>query len=153
MNQMLDFLRTIRLGGLSIFGVALPGLLLLGFASFGLLLPVIAIMSQISPDASWMKFAEGTTGGKLIVLVMGVGIVGYTLGYVLRLFSPDKLDEISGPIVLSDMSEEERKCWPYTGCKNDKFPYFLTYEYLKARGLDKAAESVTWGADDSILGV
>jgi len=90
-----------------------------------------------------MHFAErNQVAGGLVVLVLG-----YTLGYVLRLFSPDELDSISGKHVRQQMPECERDVWPYTGCPGDKFPYFCTRRYLEARDLTDAAELVTWGPD------
>ncbi|MEW6747462.1 MAG: helix-turn-helix domain-containing protein [Planctomycetota bacterium] len=78
-------------------------------------------------------------GGSRALVLMVVLVVAYTLGYMLRLFSPDRLDAISGKRVLQSMSREEREVWPYTGCPQDKFPYFHTREYLQARNLSDVA--------------
>lgn len=142
---MLDLLRTLRLGGLSVFGVMLPGLLLLGLAGYGIVLPGLLIAAHATNGhlGPFVQVAERHT----VLLSTVLLLVGYTLGYVLRLFSPDDLDAESGKHVLKRMAKDEKRLWPYTGCPHDKFPYFCTYQYLLSRGLESAAKYVTWGPD------
>ena len=77
-------------------------------------------------------------------------VFSYVFGYILRLWSPDKLDFISAKKVLRDFEQPNSPySWPYTGIKNDKYPYFNFRGYLKLRNHLDLVEFVKWGPDDS----
>ena len=142
---MLDFLRTLRLGGLSVFGVMLPGLLLLGCSVIGLFVPITALLCSVSGGGAWVLLALAERHATALAVV--ALLIGYVLGYVLRLYSPDDLDRESVGPILRGMSDEEKKVWPCTGEPGDKFPYFHTHEYVRARSLEGVLKYVTWGRD------
>lgn len=142
---MNEALRSLRLGAVSLFGVAVPGFVLIFLGAVGLLVPCLA-MSLHASGVSW-RTAAGFAHADRWLVVGAVLIFSYVAGYILRLTSPDKLDKISIEQVLANLSAEERAVWPCRGDADDKFPYFHFRSYLKARGHDDLLPHVLWGPD------
>jgi|GEM_PF-3787836 len=149
---MLELLRALRVGAVNLFGVAIPGFLLLFFALFGFLVP-LCLTPFVMLDAP-LEFAANFYESNKIILIAVFVLFAYVTGYVLRLTSPDELDEESGEEVRRDMMAKEPKealIWPYMGKfqrdgkdYKDKFPYRNLYGYLEARGLNHLLDLVSW---------
>jgi hypothetical protein len=138
---MIEFLRAIKLGAVNLFGVAIPGFLLLSFSIAGVAAPAIVFAIGIFHISSFPAELLGENKLEAIVVVV---VFSYVAGFILRLSSPDGLDRISAEKVREYQSKSENECWPYTG-KDDKYPYNNFWRYLKERKLDKLCKLVTWG--------
>lgn len=143
----MDYLRAFSLGVINVFGVAVPGFLVLFFPAVGLFAPSLALAIHAS-GADWQgagallaRYNPPLLAGTVLV------VLSYVAGYILRLTSPDKLDLRSAQHVLAELGEDERKVWPYQGDRGDKFPYFHLRKYLEARGLKELVPHVPWGPD------
>ena len=82
-------MRAIKLGAVNLFGVAIPGFLLLFFSLSGLVAPTTALALGLFrtsdlPGEVWEK-------NKFLVVVVIV-ILSYVAGYILRLSTPDRRD-------------------------------------------------------------
>lgn len=142
---MNDALRSLRLGAVSLFGVAVPGFVLIFLAAIGLLVPCLAIALHVS-NVSWNAVAGVVHADRWLVVGAAL-ILSYVVGYILRLTSPDDLDKMSTEHVLANLPKEELSVWPCRGDDGDKFPYFHFRSYLEARGHDDLLEHVPWGPD------
>lgn len=143
---MTQILQAFRIGVVNLFGITVPGFLLLFFTAFGLVIPVLNIALHIS-KTNWDGFLDFYQKNEFVIFAITL-IVSYVAGFILRLSSPDELDQVSGRIVLDTFDNpEEKAVWPFTGEPGDKFPYFRFYDYLKARALTHLLPFVTWGPD------
>ena len=143
----MDYLRAFSLGVINVFGVAVPGFLVLFFPVVGLFAPSMALAIQAS-GSDWQHVADLAARFNINLFIATVLLVlSYVAGYILRLTSPDKLDVRSAKHVLAELPEEERTVWPYQENHGDKFPYFHLGKYLEARGLHDLIQHVTWGPD------
>ncbi len=157
---MFELLRALRLGIVNIFGIAIPGFIIIFFIFFGLLVPIISTtFFLIGIDWSGStKFYENT---KFEIFGLVV-IFSYVAGYILRLSTPDDLDKVSAGQVLETLEKEDEKyqreedkkeqnMWAFSSKKNssgeyiDKYPYSNFKNYLKARNHIHLLKYVTWG--------
>lgn len=149
---MIEFLRAFRLGVVNLFGVAIPGFLLIFLFVLGFVMPTMAIvlhMSGISLNAI-NPFSYNPTFIAAIMIIFS-----YVAGYILRLMTPDKLDKVSAKKVIEGLPEKEKDIWPiriedYEQNTDNKYPYFYMREYLEARDFKYLLELVKWGPDNSI---
>lgn len=93
-------------------------------------------------------------------------LLSYILGYIIRLTTPDFLDQISAQTIVKNWGRTEKKkrnrfrdvvitssktpeadYWPFHGDpeSKNKYPYYYFKEYLIARGHPNLANLVTWG--------
>jgi hypothetical protein len=144
---MNETLRSLSLGAVHLFGVAVPGFLLIFLAVTGLLIPALAIALHIS-HADWRVVLSVCERNRVLVISVAL-LLSYVAGYILRLSTPDKLDQESAKHVLNELDEAEKNLWPYRGEEGDKFPYFYFREYLEERDLHHLAEHVKWGPPSS----
>ncbi len=145
---VLEIPRTLRLGVMNLFGIAIPGFLILFFSFFGFFVPAVIIALDLS-HSDWntiIPFFEKNTVVTAIVIIL----FSYVAGYILRLSTPDDLDKVSAEKVLKKLREEEPgeiETWPYTEIEGDKFPYFNFQRYLFERGLGEFLYLVRWEPD------
>src|SRR5262245_40341739 len=144
---MIQILQAFRIGVVNLFGITVPGFLLLFFSFFGLLVPMINMALHIS-HSNWGGFLDFYQKNTFVIIAITL-IISYVAGLILRLSSPDELDKVSGEVVLHSFENnpEEKDVWPYTGKLDDKFPYFNFRKYLEARALNHLLEFVSWGPD------
>ncbi len=138
---MIEFLRALKLGAVNLFGVAIPGFMLLFFSVLGAIAPAIVLCMGLFHTTLPFEILENYKLPTTVVVV----IFSYVGGYILRLSTPDELDKKSAQVVLETMDEDEKSCWPYTGNPTDKFPYEHFWLYLEQRGLNEVRRQVTWG--------
>jgi hypothetical protein len=142
---MVGLLRSLRLGAVNFFGVGVPGFLILFLVTFGAIVPIAVLALYICGlDSSALTTVYAANKMEFVVSWL---ILSYVAGYILRLSSPDDLDEVSGRKVLAKLQRENETAWPYTGERGDKFPYFGFRKYVSARGLDHLLSHVRWGPD------
>ena len=103
---MIEVLRALRLGAINLFGIAVPGFLLIFFTLVGFLLPVMTIALHVS-NTNWEFLISLYEDNAFIVIATGV-LFSYVAGYILRLSTPDDLDEISATKVVKALSEKEK---------------------------------------------
>ncbi|MBN2226829.1 MAG: hypothetical protein JW763_05650 [candidate division Zixibacteria bacterium] len=142
---MIEVFRALRLGVINLFGIAVPGFILILISFLGVLFPLSAITSHIS-KMEFHNFAiiQDNPGCVIITII----ILSYVAGYILRLSSPDELDKVSAIKVLAQLNESEKAVWPYQNPEGEeKYPYYHMYDYLNARGLDYLLYLATWGPD------
>lgn len=140
---MIQTLQLFRIGVINLFGITVPGFLMLMFLLLGLFIPGINIATEFS-DLKWQIIFKIYSENTFIIIFLFI-ILSYILGYILRLSSPDDLDKISAKKVLKRLTPKEQEVWPYTDKPYDKFPYYNFGEYLKARDLEHLLEHVKWG--------
>lgn len=140
---MNETLRALSLGAVHLFGIAVPGFLLIFLASIGLFVPALAMALHFS-HPNWGVVISFYERNQVLIVSMLL-LLSYIAGYILRLSSPDELDQESAKHALRQMDDNERRVWPYQGKEGDRFPYFHFREYLEARGLHHLAEHVKWG--------
>jgi hypothetical protein len=102
---MNELLRALRLGTINLFGIAVPGFLLLFSSVTGFLLPFVALALnlndvQLHVDLDWYN------AGKWILASIFI-LISYVAGFILRLTSPDELDRISVTKMHSDVWNKE----------------------------------------------
>src|SRR3954451_21455608 len=138
---MLEFIRAFRLGVINLFGIAVPGFLVLFLPAMGLGLPLVAGAARLggySPATAAAVFVENK--GVLVAVTI---VLSYVAGYILRLISPDQLDKRSAQHAIRVMKEQssvpkavdEFAAWPCQDEQTDKYPYLHLREYLTRRGL------------------
>src|SRR5687768_9774353 len=115
---MIEALRAIRVGAVNLFGIAIPGFLIL-FVSFGGFVIPLLMLAWIGGGAELPVLVTVYNSNEALVWMLVV-VFSYVAGYILRLSSPDDLDEVSGRKVLTKMKPKEREVWPYTGDEEDK---------------------------------
>lgn len=146
---MIEILRALRLGVVNLFGIAVPGFLLLFLLVLGFLVPGIAAALHVAgPVRGPLSAASSSVAVAVIVAV----ILSYVVGYILRLSSPDELDLVSAKKVLAQMDAEDIDQWPFRGDEKEKWPYFHLRAYLKARHLEHLLYLVKWGPDQAVKG-
>jgi hypothetical protein len=142
---MVAFLRAIKVGAVNLFGVAIPGFLLMFFSLIGVVAPALAICFGYLHIGD---FPIGLWESNKSLAIAVVVIFSYVAGYILRLSTPDEVDEPSAKGVIKDYMkrglELEIDCWPYAGDK-DKYPYDNFWYYLEERGLTDLRREVKWG--------
>lgn len=142
---MVQLLQALRIGVVNLFGITVPGFLILLFAVVGFMVPVLNIVFHISPF-NWDILHSYYQQNSFVTLIITV-IISYVAGYILRLSTPDDLDAVSAKKVLKTMDSKEKNVWPFTTEKGDKFPYFNFRAYLEARDLGHLLDHVKWGSD------
>lgn len=163
---MIDFFRFLRVGLINIIGVTVPGMLLLCLFALGVLLPISAAFIRLcqvlsgSEETACVSILSDLWGANRMIFLALFLVFSYIAGYILRLLTPDGLDERSALLVLKRMDQEAGKDggqaaaedkWPVrmdeTGTKLEKegkFPYKHFKEYLTARGHHDLAALVRW---------
>jgi len=156
MSEFVDQLRTAGLTAVNIFGVAVPGFLLVFIFGVGFVLPGSALTLDLS-GVTWPT-AVDAVGEHIWPIGIIVVVMSYIAGYILRLSTPDDLDQRSAQKIVARMKKSERLKW---ACQNpdgnydysenrdqeDKFPYLHLHEYLRARSHADLLQYVEWGAD------
>lgn len=127
---MLNFIRSLKIGTVNFFGVAIPGFMLLFFSFIGFFVPVITLALCIS-NISWNYF-ESLYGEAKLVLLTIIIIFAYIFGYILRLTSPDELDKISGQIVLDKYRKDSKQSQ-----NNQKSPSLFRKLFKKSEEVPK----------------
>ena len=154
---MSEVLRVFRLGVINLLGVTVPGLMFIIILVSGFAAPFVLVLQHLSislsPNLQISKFPDLPPLGTIPVawVIILTFIMAYTIGYIIRLSTPDKLDKISGDHVIKEMGgieKAEEEHWPYRKETNEKFPYFYTKDYLEHRGHNELLELVTWGKDN-----
>lgn len=140
---MNETLRALSLGAVHLFGIAVPGFLLILLASIGLFVPALAIALHLS-SPNWGVVISFYERNQVLIAAI-ILLLSYIAGYILRLSSPDELDHVSAQHALQQMDDNERRMWPYQGKEGDRFPYFHFRTYLEERDLYHLAEHVKWG--------
>ena len=107
---MIEFLRALKLGAVNLFGVAIPGFMLLFFSVLGAIAPAIVLCMGLFHTTLPFEILENYKLPTTVVVV----IFSYVGGYILRFVLPDELDKKSAQVVLETMDEDEKSCWPYT---------------------------------------
>jgi hypothetical protein len=135
---MNELLRALRLGTINLFGITVPGFLLLFASVTELFLPFVALALNLNGvhlrvDLEWYNAGKWILAGIFI-------LIAYVAGFILRLTSPDELDRIS---VLRGKSD----IWDYQS-GDDRFPYNRLRSYLEERGHHDLATLVPWHPDD-----
>ena len=147
-----ELIKSIRIGAVDFFGMVIPGILLISICTLGFFLPILfLIVASYQIAIDWRTLYADTATPIFFVAI----IFSYVLGYILRLSSPDELDEESAKAVIQRESEKNPKFleedgWPYDLTnKSEKYPYSKFREYLKKRGhLELLEELVTWCPDN-----
>ncbi|HEX2768108.1 MAG TPA: hypothetical protein VHN12_02385 [Geobacteraceae bacterium] len=135
---MPELLRTFRLGAINLFGVTIPGFILLLISGIGFLLPtlflVFAHYNRLSTiEDAWYEY-------KWIIFVVII-LLAYVSGYILRLTSPNKLDHISAHSM--ENTKEQSEVWNYK-YEDEKFPYSGLKDYFNNHGHNDLSELVSW---------
>jgi len=142
---MSEFLRAFRLGTVNLFGIAIPGFLLLFFATIGLLIPAQIFILNYNEVSNWHFSIEWYNSTKWFMIGTFV-LISYVVGFILRLTSPDKLDGISIEVCDSPLF--------LNGDKGVRFPYLRLGPYLRQQGHDDLQNIISWDisgcSDDSI---
>lgn len=163
---MVEVLRALRLGTINILGITVPGLMFVVTFGAGFGAPVVLMLHHMTiiynPNQKLSVFPELPPIGKIPLtwIAILIVIISYTIGYIIRLSTPDDLDRISGDIVqgidrygkkkyggrLVGEKKIHDKNWPYHGKKEDDiFPYLHMRKYLEHRGHDELLKLVKWG--------
>jgi len=134
---MAELLRALRLGAVNIFGVAIPGFLLLFISCIGFLLPMLFLVSSVQRYSLDIDFKWYDSNKWLIVSV--IILISYIAGFILRLTSPHELDKVS-------VKHKKSHIWNYEYEKEEKetFPYSRLKSYFNNYGHPDLAKLVTW---------
>lgn len=113
-----ELFRSFRIGTVQLFGITLPGLLLVFLYSISLLVPLGILFyfvswedlpSKISSDElKLLKNYYFIYKDHLLLIIILIVILSYIIGYIIRLSTPDDLDQISGRKVLRKMVGESK---------------------------------------------
>lgn len=130
---MVDLLRGLGIGIVSLLGIAVPGALLLGLVVFGalplVLLPLNIAGAPVPTDAQWPEPATW-------MAFLGFAGLSYIAGYILRLNSPNGLDLASAKrrrkahLGSRVGFPRESKAPPERFALSDHYPYWGLKEYL-----------------------
>jgi len=141
---MAELLRALRLGAVNIFGVAIPGFLLLFISGIGFLLPMLLLMSSIQGEYSlatnfqWYdsnKYFQWYDSNKWLIVSVII-LISYIAGFILRLTSPHELDKVS-------VKKRESDVWDHE-YEKETFPYSRLKSYFNDYGHPDLAELVSW---------
>ncbi len=159
--MIMEYVRSFRLGIIDLLGITVPGMLILLILSLSLAVPFLAVVSVIgeSSDAIsvasiWESMSSFYEAAK-VLLWLGLILISYIVGYIIRLSTPDYLDKVSAERVVEEWEDDldhadgespQEDKWPYQGESDNKFPYFHFRDYLVARGFgENLAKLATWG--------
>ena len=156
---MNEWFRYVRLGMIDVFGITIPGVLLIVFALGGFLVPVTCLIIPVTQ--AFADCQEGSSANYLLttweanktfILLLGI-VLAYMLGYILRLVSPNRLDKVSASHVIAEMEKTalgmiEKDHWPIQDVSHDKFPYLNLRHYLEYRGHTELASLIPWGPEE-----
>lgn len=146
---MADFLRGLGLGVINLLGVAVPGALLVTLVTGGLLFPALCVALNVAGVAIPVL---GTWPAAVGWAVLGAfGSVSYVTGYILRLTSPNALDEASVRR-MERKGPQKRGTTPAGGWPSkvgfhrpeDRFPYPGLSGFLKEAGHEDLCDYVVW---------
>ncbi len=102
---MLEIIRALRLGAINLFGIAIPGFLMVFFTFAGFLIPIITIVLHIS-KSDWSNILSLYEKNNFIVAIIVV-LFSYVTGYILRLATPDDLDKVSARNVRIKLQSDD----------------------------------------------
>ncbi|HAR37678.1 MAG TPA: hypothetical protein DCS09_03365 [Porphyromonadaceae bacterium] len=141
---MVELLRALRLGAVNLFGVAIPGFLLLFISGVGFLLPMLSIVLSAYNHSLCIDIKWYDSNKWLIVSV--IILMSYISGFILRLTSPHELDKVS-------VTKRKSHVWDYSNSK-EQFPYSKLKSYFEDYGHPDLAALVAWktsmAEDDNI---
>jgi hypothetical protein len=134
---MNELLRALQLGTINLFGIAVPGFLLLFSSVTGFLLPFMALALnlnniQLHVDLNWYNSSKWILVGILI-------LISYVAGFILRLTSPDALDRVSVTKMHSDVWDKNYE--------KERFPHTKLGSFLDGLGHSDLAALVPWHPD------
>jgi hypothetical protein len=173
--NLVDLLRFYSLGIINVLGIILPGLIYLLCAALTVVMPLGVFLADLNRCLYARDLAEiwdaaaGFASANGILLGILAILLAYVVGYLLRLWTVDRLDSISADHVFrqfsalhargealpgkpsrrraaqeSRLAAAQKENWPYWGEIFDTFPYLHLRQYLARRGLSHLAELVTW---------
>ena len=107
-----DLSKTIRVGTVDLFGIVIPGMIVIAMCVIGFFVPLASIVVDISHAETTP--IEMDTNELLLALFLLV-IFSYVVGYILRLSSPDQLDRKSAiNVIKGEYFKKELKSVPLT---------------------------------------